>query len=216
MAHGELHQEDGDMPYDGAVLEPRFLVVDDDPSVARALAKIVRRRGEPVLATNVDEALGVLQDGSEWAGFIIDMLLPGGTGLDVLARARVVQPLSPAMVLTGRHQDLWVNAVHDLHAEYVLKPVQAERVGRFLEDALSIAPRVERAVQGVALACGLSDAEADIVRRAALGESRATIAQARRSSEATVKRQVANVLRLTGDASLHALVERILRDVARA
>jgi hypothetical protein len=46
-----------------------------------------------------------------------------------------------------------------------------------------------------------------------LAEDRGTIAKFRGSSPLTIKRQVADMLPKTGDESLHAAVERLLREV---
>jgi DNA-binding CsgD family transcriptional regulator len=62
---------------------------------------------------------------------------------------------------------------------------------------------------------GLSEAEADLLGRTALGESRRTIAEARDTSPETVKKQIAHLIGKTGDDSLHSAAERLLRDVAR-
>jgi DNA-binding NarL/FixJ family response regulator len=63
---------------------------------------------------------------------------------------------------------------------------------------------------------GLSEAESDILRRAADGESRYLIAAARGSSELTVKKQIVNLLARTMDDSLHEAVARVLRELAGA
>jgi DNA-binding CsgD family transcriptional regulator len=75
---------------------------------------------------------------------------------------------------------------------------------------------VERLARTRAHACGLTNAESDLLRRSALGESRSEIADARGTSEHTIKTQIARLLHKTGDGSLHEAVERLLREVAHA
>jgi DNA-binding CsgD family transcriptional regulator len=62
----------------------------------------------------------------------------------------------------------------------------------------------------------LSDAEVDVLCRAALGETQAEIARHRRTSAATVKTLKMRLLRRTRDASLEGAAKRLLRDVIQA
>jgi DNA-binding NarL/FixJ family response regulator len=200
----------------------RILMVDDDPLVVRALTHVIRQaQREPVVVGTAREARALLSNGeSNWAGIIIDIGLPDGSGLDLLARVRATHPSIPAMVLTGSVDAKAANAAYDLRAQYVIKPVARDRIRRFLCEAAAheagadLSVHIERSVDASARASGLSEAEHDILRRSALGQDRETIARERSASRLTVDKQVTNLLRLTGDASLHAAVERILRVVA--
>ena len=120
------------------------------------------------------------------------------------------------MVLTGNNQDAVVNAAYDLRAHFVIKPVTTERIEHFLSDAASFDWRLERGLEEWVRRYALSEALADVLRRAALGESHSTIAAGRGTSEQTVKKQAKTLLAKTGDDSLHAVAERLLRELARA
>lgn len=194
---------------------PRFLVVDDDAGVQRCLARVVRRHGEFVVADKVVRALALLNDGSWWSGFVFDVGLPDGSGLDLLSRARAAHPITPAMVLTGDNQDAAANAAYDLRAYYVVKPVVTERIEAFLRDATSLESGISLAARQWAARYGLSEAQTDLLRRTAMGETKSQIAAARGTSRETVKTQVAALLGKTGDDSLHVAAERLLRAVAR-
>jgi DNA-binding NarL/FixJ family response regulator len=196
------------------MLEPRFLIVEDDPAVRRALSRVVQSYGRAVGVATVREGSALVTDGSKWNALFIDVGLPDGSGLDVLAWARASHSRTPAMVLTGGMEPEAINAAHDLHAHYVMKPFTPERIQRFLADATSIAPRLEPALRGWVASYDLLESEADVLRRAALGASTSAIASGRETSELTVRKQIANLLRRTGDRSLHAAVERLLRELA--
>jgi DNA-binding CsgD family transcriptional regulator len=118
------------------------------------------------------------------------------------------------MVLTGFIARESVNAAYDLEAEYVAKPVHKARIARFLLARPDFEARLTQATAAWRERYGLSDAEADVLHRAAAGETRETIAAARQSSVLTIKAQVKNLLRKTGDDSLHVAVERLLRTLA--
>jgi len=61
-------------------------VVEDDEIVRRGLARLVRPYGEPAFAGTAREAREVLAVGAQWRGFIFDIGLPDGCGLQVLAK----------------------------------------------------------------------------------------------------------------------------------
>jgi DNA-binding NarL/FixJ family response regulator len=198
----------------GVMRVGRFLVVEDDPDVARALERIVRRRSQVVVVGTAREADALLADASSWSGMFLDVRLPDGSGLDVLRRARKAHPLTRAMVLTGVLEADAINVVHDLRGEYVVKPVATDRIERFSRQAASFSWRLESVAGTWAHRYGLSDAEENVLVRAAAGESRVAIADARGSSALTVKTQIANILRLTRDESLQAAVARLLRELS--
>ena len=113
----------------------RFLVVEDDDAVARALTRIVRSYGEVTLATTAGDARRLLEGAGPWRAFVLDVGLPDGSGLDLLADVRQAFPSTPALVLTGRTEAATINAAFDLDAHYAVKPIEEFRVRRFLDVA---------------------------------------------------------------------------------
>jgi ActR/RegA family two-component response regulator len=115
----------------------RFLAVDDEPIIASSLQRIARRYGEVVVATTVAEAREQLADPA-WRGFVVDLELPDGSGLDLLVDIRRAFPLAPVLMLTAHVDGPLVNAAYDLRAEVLNKPADSGRIGRFMEKALSL------------------------------------------------------------------------------
>ncbi len=166
--------------------ERRFLIVDDDPIVRRAMSRLIRPHGQVAVAATADEGIALVTDGRTWTALFIDVGLPDGSGIDVLARARTVHARTPAMVLTGSTEARIINAVHDLDADYVVKPVDSERIHRFLDNVVQVASRLDPAIRDWVSRHALSDAQADVLRRAVLGENKDAIASARDCSAHTV------------------------------
>jgi DNA-binding NarL/FixJ family response regulator len=195
----------------------RFLIVEDEVSTARTLARLVRTHGIALIAGSVREALALLRESPPCSGLILDLGLPDGSGLDVLAQHRTAHPRTPAVILTGSTERDVVNRAQSLGAGYLLKPVRTAAIEGFLRAASEdeVTSRVERFAQLWAERYDLSDAHAHIFRLAARGHDRASIARERGTSEATVKTQVSSLLKITGDASLRAAIERLLREVAK-
>lgn len=67
---------------------PQVLIVEDEPSIARVFARILKSHGlDPVTAGDGSIALGLLA-AQRWDAVVIDVHLPGGVnGLDVLRSA---------------------------------------------------------------------------------------------------------------------------------
>ncbi|MBI2527030.1 MAG: response regulator [Candidatus Rokubacteria bacterium] len=82
----------------------RILVVDDDPSVAEVIADRIRAGGDGALvALDGSEALHLLGSTSV-DGVLLDLVMPGLSGLAVLARIRDRHPALPVVILSG-HAD---------------------------------------------------------------------------------------------------------------
>ncbi len=111
----------------------RFLVVDDELLVRRALGRMLGRRGEPVFAANVLEARRLIATSGSWAAIVADLRLPDGSGLDVIAHFRRVHPDAPALLLTGHVEGPAVNAAFRLGADVLSKPVDSALIWQFLE-----------------------------------------------------------------------------------
>lgn len=155
----------------------------------------------------------------EWSALVIDVGLPDGSGIDVLARAREVDVRTPALVLTGLLSSAVANAAFDLRAGCIGKPVSGIRLAHFLQDALSGPARGSDPVGDIArdwaAACGLSLGETDVLVKAATGASREEIAELRGSSSLTVKDQMKRVREKTGHASFGDAVSHLLREAIR-
>lgn len=79
----------------------RILVAGDDPSVAQALAEVLRVEGHDVLvALDGVEALNVVET-TTVDGVFLDLVMPGLDGLSVLSRIRSRFPDLPVVILSS-------------------------------------------------------------------------------------------------------------------
>jgi DNA-binding NtrC family response regulator len=87
------------------VAEPEnveLLIVDDDPDFRGTLARRFMRRGYNVHeASDGEEALAEIE-GRHFDVAIVDMVMPGMSGLDLLEQFRTVSPECESIVLTGQ------------------------------------------------------------------------------------------------------------------
>src|SRR5512143_3600187 len=81
---------------------PRILVVDDDPGVARALSDLLSLHGYSVLrADSGEEAIAALE-AARCDLVLLDIGLPGMSGVEACARMRQRHgPSLPIVMLTG-------------------------------------------------------------------------------------------------------------------
>ncbi|MFT3684675.1 MAG: sigma-54 dependent transcriptional regulator [Phycisphaerales bacterium] len=131
----------------------RVLVVDDDPIVADSLAEFLRTEGY-VAATassgaEAIEAVAAAERGSDtgtsgaagkpapFAVAIIDVMMPGMDGLDLLKRLTAEHPGTSVVMLTGYGSiDSAVQALRLGAADYLTKPVVDAELRIALERAL--------------------------------------------------------------------------------
>ncbi len=84
----------------------RILIVEDEPNIVESLSFILRRAGFDVdMATDGTEALDRVRRES-FGAVILDVMLPGMNGFDVLRAIRADRPLAalPVIVLTAKGQ----------------------------------------------------------------------------------------------------------------
>lgn len=136
---GEHHAEaDGDVEASRA---PTLLVVDDDETFRGALGAALGRRGFAVtLAASPAEAEAEARRTTfEYA--IVDVRMPGGSGIDLCAALKAIDEGTRVVVLTGYGSI--ANAVAAMRAgavDYLTKPTDAQSCERAL---LGNTPEVE-------------------------------------------------------------------------
>lgn len=78
----------------------RILLIDDDPAVRNALARLLATRHEVRTAASHDEAAAVLSEDARFDAIVCDVVMPERTGLEVLATIRAHWPgLAPRVLL---------------------------------------------------------------------------------------------------------------------
>jgi signal transduction histidine kinase/FixJ family two-component response regulator len=114
------------------------LLVEDDRLVANALRLLLMRADYEVhIAADVQEALPTFA-AQPVDVVVTDLLMPGGTGLDLLREIERLDPKVPVIIVTADHSVQAAAAAVREHAfDYLTKPVKRERlldtVGRAVE-----------------------------------------------------------------------------------
>lgn len=116
----------------------RILVVDDDDLVSSALRRALEREGYEVFpAASLDEALSTFR--SHGADVVLtDLLMPGGSGIDLLREIEQIDPLVPVVIITADDSvDSAAEAVRTRAYDYLSKPVSRNDLRRVVAKALS-------------------------------------------------------------------------------
>lgn len=79
----------------------RILCVDDDPVILYAIERDLRSRFPVVTALSGEQALSILQNQGPFGIILADMLMPGMTGVELLAQAQHIAPDTVRVMLTG-------------------------------------------------------------------------------------------------------------------
>ena len=108
---------------------PTLLLVDDDATLRKRLAQAMRDRGcEVRTAASVDEALTLAgQDSPELA--VVDLKMPGRSGLELVKELKQLDPSTQVVVLTGYGSIATaVEAVKLGATQYLSKPADADQI----------------------------------------------------------------------------------------
>ncbi len=138
--------------------ESRILVVEDESKVARALREGLERQGHQVVIAPTGEEGFFLVNAEEFDLIILDLMLPGRDGLQVLSTLRKRGLETPVLILTAR--DAIEDRVQGLDKgadDYLVKPFA------FPELLARVRALLRRTEQGPQLR--LADLEMNVVTR---------------------------------------------------
>ena len=116
------------------------LVVDDDPTQRRLVQAVLEREGFAVVhAESGDEALKRMQGGGGADLILLDMVMPGLSGMETLAELRAGGDTTPVIVLTANGGiETVVKAMQAGAQDFFIKPVGPERLAIGVNNALQM------------------------------------------------------------------------------
>lgn len=119
----------------------RILIVEDEAKIARVLQLELEHEGyEVTMAMDGLEALEAYRTG-DWDLILLDVMLPGMSGLDLLRRIRSDDLHTPVILLTAKNEIGDKVSGLDLGAnDYITKPFQIEELLARIRAALRLRP----------------------------------------------------------------------------
>jgi DNA-binding NarL/FixJ family response regulator len=178
---------------------PRVLLVDDHPVIRRGIRSILEDQLGGIVvdeAGSGDEALQVLE--TEFDAVVLDLSMPGRSGLDLLAEIKHRHPKLPVLILSLHAEEQFaVRALRAGAAGYLTKDAAPDQLlvaltkilrgGRYITEGL--AERLAADVGGTSAESPherLSDREFDVLRGIASGRTVSEIAAEMKLSVKTV------------------------------
>jgi two-component system alkaline phosphatase synthesis response regulator PhoP len=119
---------------------PRILIVDDEPEIVRGLEDNLRFEGyQTVSASNGADAIALALSGAPPDLVLLDIMMPGATGLEVLERLRDLHHREsvPVVILTAKGQDADRDEAFSLGAnDFVTKPFSPKKLLARIDEIL--------------------------------------------------------------------------------
>ena len=188
-----------------------IFVVDDDPGVRDAVREMLESHGWQVETFESCEAfLSTLRAGGRGC-LVIDAVLPGMDGFELLARLKADQIALPSIMITG-HGDvsLAVKAMQAGASDFIEKPFGHEELVASIKRALEHPPHSgleqERRMDAAAHLDGLTTRQRQILSLVLAGHPSKNIAADLGISQRTVENHRAAIMRKTGSRNIPALI----------
>lgn len=143
----------------------RILVVEDDAAIRRGVVDALSFAGYATLEASdgVSGCRAALDADCDL--LLLDLVLPGRDGLEILSEVRRIRPTLPVIVLTARaSEDDRVRGLSSGSDDYVIKPFSVRELLARIEAVLRRTPERPPAIAQVRFAGGLADLERREVR----------------------------------------------------
>ena len=202
----------------------QILIVDDHAILRRGLKEILEREFLDVSiggAGTAEQALTQL-DSEQWDLVILDITMPGRSGVDVLRHLKALRPKLPVLVLSMHPEDQYGKRVLKAGASgYMNKESAPEELIKAVRKLLSggryVSPTLAETLavdlgrdDGTPAHERLSDREFEVLRKMASGKTVGQIAQELHLSVPTVSTYRARILEKMGMSNTAELIRYAL------
>jgi DNA-binding NarL/FixJ family response regulator len=194
----------------------RVLLVDDHPVVRKGMKAILEDHLPQVTVAEAgdgDGALAVLAGAEKFDAVVLDLSMPGRSGIDLLAEIKHREPALPVLIMSLHGEEQFaVRALRAGASGYLTKAAAPDQLvaaiqkitrgGRYISEEL--AERLAADVSGRAVSAPherLSDREFDVMRGIASGKSVSDIADEMHLSVKTVSTYRTRLLEKMGMAT---------------
>jgi len=196
--------------------EPTVFVVDDDPGVGDSIRLLLRSVGLP--SKTFLSAVDFLEDfDSERAGcLVLDVRMPGMSGLDLQARLGEMGSTLPIIFVTA-HGDvpMAVNAVKAGAADFIQKPFRDQELLDKIQDALEMDAQTRAELKDLgeikSRLDSLTPREREVMEMVVAGKPNKNIARALGISQRTVEIHRARVMEKMEVRSVSILVQMVMK-----
>ncbi len=115
-----------------------ILIVDDEPIVRESIRDWLKDAGYKVAtAESGEEALELIQN-QDFSLVVLDVRLPGKTGIIVLKEIKALKPQIKSIVITAYPSTELANEAKKLGAiDYLIKPIAPDDLERLIREAIA-------------------------------------------------------------------------------
>ncbi len=186
-------------------------IVDDDPSFLGAMKRLIGSAGYLVETFTSAQELLQREEYSGYGCLIVDLRMPGDSGLDLQAKLNQHDYTLPIIFMTGAGDtESGDNAIKSGAVDFLSKPVENEVLFAVIEDAIekdrharALFRRQVRAREKIAT---LTERQKEIMNCVVVGTPNKVIAHQLQISEKTVKAHRGQVMHKSGAKSIVDLV----------
>lgn len=108
--------------------KPTILIVDDEDQFRESLSELLEEEFHVLAASNVRKGLSII-DKNPLSLILLDLRMPGLTGVDLLESLRSRNNDTPVFILTGNSCQDWAEKCADLNVQgYIRKPIDIEKL----------------------------------------------------------------------------------------
>jgi len=118
-------------------MSERLLIVEDEDTLCQSLQRVFQREGYEVdIADSAESAFELLKEKS-YDLIITDIILPGISGIELLARYRKANPSQKVMIITAYASfETAVEAIKAGACDFITKPLMHDEMKRVVRKAL--------------------------------------------------------------------------------
>jgi DNA-binding NtrC family response regulator len=114
-----------------------ILIVDDEPIVRESIRDWLKDAGYNVATAETgEEALEMIKK-QDFSVVVLDIRLPGQTGISVLKQVKALKPEIKSIIITAYPSEELLNEAKRLDAiDYLIKPIAPDDLERLIREAL--------------------------------------------------------------------------------
>ena len=143
--------------------KPKLLICDDHPPIRTAVTYVAREINRDICiveAGDAGEALAAMEQNRDVDLILVDLYMPGMSGLDLLSELKQKYPTIPVVVLSSDEtRSAVVDALQRGATGYICKSSSTELLAKFLEHALSGRVALPAVVYGSEMETGAGTAQ---------------------------------------------------------
>jgi len=111
--------------------------VDDEPIVRESIRDWLEEAGYQVATAESGEEALELVEKQDFSVMVVDIRLPGKTGISVLKEVKALKPQIRSVVITAYPSDYTANEAKKLGAvDYLIKPIAPDDLERLIRETL--------------------------------------------------------------------------------